>query len=65
MLNEFVEFIISQSDIDGKQSLARLTSERFNLTKDRVVYYPPSFAVRFCSANTSVFQIQYYHFLLL
>lgn len=49
-LNAIIDFLQNNAGID-KANLAKLTMSKFNLTKDRSVYYCDDFALRFSSAK--------------
>ena len=54
-INELTDFIISQNGINDKAKLATLTANKFNLVKDRSVYYNDTFAIRFSQAMSNNF----------
>ncbi|WP_139923802.1 hypothetical protein [Hymenobacter sp. DG01] len=54
-LQDFIEFVESQSGKLRKAQLANLAQSTFALVKDRSVYYREEFAVRFSTANSSNF----------
>jgi hypothetical protein len=55
MLKNLIAFIRSQDGINDKTALTRLAAEKFELTRDRSVYYSKQFALRFCKANSFSF----------
>ena len=54
-LAELAAFITTHDGINDKANLSRLVLTRFQLIKDRSVYYNDDFAIRFSSANTTSF----------
>lgn len=54
-LREFIEFVSENDNIGNKQSLIQKVNARFDLTKDRTLYYCDSFAVRFSFSSNSSF----------
>lgn len=55
VIEQFIDFLIQHDGINDKAKLAQLAFCRFQLTKDRSVYYCKHFAVRFSSSATSNF----------
>ena len=51
LLSDFIMFISSQNGINNKSQLSKLSVSRFNLIRDRSIYYCSEFAVRFSSAK--------------
>lgn len=51
LLADFVIFISSKNGINDKSQLSKLSMSKFNLIKDRSVYYCSEFAVRFSAAR--------------
>lgn len=54
-LTELASFIATHDGINDKANLSGLALARFQLIKDRSVYYNDDFAIRFSSANTTSF----------
>jgi len=54
-VDELVKFVQSQDASSGKAKIALATAKRFDLTKDRSVYYCKEFAIRFSSSANSNF----------
>ena len=54
-IKEFIKFISDNDGIGNKQSLIQKVSVRFDLTKDRTLYYCSEFAVRFSYSSNSSF----------
>ena len=54
-LAELAAIITTHDGINDKANLSRLVLTRFQLIKDRSVYYNDDFAIRFSSANTTSF----------
>ena len=52
---QLVDFIASYDGINDKAILSARVSDKFQLTKDRSVFYNQDFAVRFSSANAQSF----------
>ena len=55
VIEQFIGFLSQHDGINDKAKLAQLAFCRFQLTKDRSVYYCKHFAVRFSSSATSNF----------
>ncbi|MDR0392398.1 MAG: hypothetical protein LBH59_10860 [Planctomycetaceae bacterium] len=55
IIYELIEFITQHNEINNKATLASLVAQKFNLTKDRSVYYCDVFAIRFSQANSGSF----------
>jgi hypothetical protein len=55
LINELIHFIIEKNGINDKAKLTSLVVERFNLVRDRSVYYNNTFAIRFSQAMSSNF----------
>ncbi len=51
----FLNFIESKTGIGNKSTLIKEVQKKFNLTKDRSVYYCEDFAVRFSSSKSTNF----------
>lgn len=51
LLADFIRFISSKNGINDKSQLSKLSMSKFNLIKDRSVYYCSEFAVRFSAAK--------------
>ncbi len=54
-ITELILFITKFNGIADKISLAKKVQEKFNLTKDRSVFYCDDFAIRFCASKTKSF----------
>ena len=54
-ITELISFITKFNGIADKISLANKVREKFNLTKDRSVFYCDDFAIRFCASKTKSF----------
>ncbi|MBR7001438.1 MAG: hypothetical protein IKI11_02085 [Neisseriaceae bacterium] len=54
-IDELVSFIRENNGISDKSKLTDLVKTRFNLIKDRSVYYCEFFAIRFCKLNNQTF----------
>lgn len=54
-LQEFIRFISENDGIGNKQSLIQKVTEKFDLVKDRTLYYCDYFAVRFSFSSSSNF----------
>jgi hypothetical protein len=60
LIDELISFIFEQNGINDKAKLTTMVVKRFNLIRDRSVYYNDTFAIRFSQAMSSGF-IRYYH----
>jgi len=54
-INALIQFIRQYDGINDKAKLTKLVSDKFQLTKDRSVFYNDSFAIRFSQAMTTSF----------
>ena len=54
-IRELCNFIKSHDGINDKSQLSKLVCSEFGLTRDRSVFYCPSYAVRFSSSDSSSF----------
>jgi hypothetical protein len=55
LINKLTHFIFQQNGINNKAKLTDMVVKRFNLVKDRSVYYNDVFAIRFSQAINSNF----------
>jgi hypothetical protein len=55
IINELTKFIVAKNGINDKAKLTASVVERFNLIRDRSVYYNDVFAIRFSQAMSSSF----------
>lgn len=55
VLGELLELVKANNGINDKARLARIVADRFQLTKDRSVYYCSEFAIRFSSSASRNF----------
>jgi hypothetical protein len=54
-LKDFIEFVESKNGVGNKSVLIRDVVKKFNLTKDRSVYYSENFSVRFSFSSSTGF----------
>lgn len=54
-LPQLLDLVATQNGINDKAKLTELAVKKFNLTKDRSVYYCDDFAIRFSSGSSSSF----------
>ena len=55
LINELIHFVSQQNGINDKSKLTAMVVDRFNLTRDRSVYYNNFFAIRFSQAISNSF----------
>ncbi len=55
LIINFLNFIESKNGVGNKSTLIKEVQKKFNLTKDRSVYYCEAFAVRFSSSKSTNF----------
>jgi hypothetical protein len=55
LIDELISFIFEQNGINDKAKLTAIVVKRFNLIRDRSVYYNDTFAIRFSQAMSSGF----------
>ena len=55
LINELISFIFEQNGINDKAELTAMVIKKFNLIRDRSVYYNDVFAIRFSQAMSSSF----------
>ncbi|MCM1524967.1 MAG: hypothetical protein NC120_10970 [Ruminococcus sp.] len=46
-INRLVAYIEKLNGIDGKEKISSMVKDKFNLAKDRKVFYSADFAIRF------------------
>jgi len=55
VLADLIKFVSDNNGINNKNALLELVKVRFNLTRDRSVYYNEDFAIRFSYSNSNGF----------
>lgn len=55
LVDNVIEFVSANHGISNKSELASLVQQKYQLIKDRSVYYCKWFAIRFCTSSTRAF----------